>query len=88
MHLRSRISSLWLLSARNSRLVSPDSLGASGGQIVGWRGDIFDCSDLLVGEFLILIKLTISRTGQLFCDNIGLRALRGRMQTKFLAKTS
>jgi len=43
-----------------------NSIGASGGQIIGWKDNIFECSDELVGEFLLLVRLTHRRTRQDF----------------------
>ena len=43
-----------------------NSLGASGGQLIGWSDNIFDCTSELIGEFLLSVKLTNRRTGQHF----------------------
>ena len=43
-----------------------NSNGASGGQIIGWRDNIIEYSDELIGEFLLSVRLTHRRTRQDF----------------------
>ena len=43
-----------------------NSIGASVGQLIGWRDSIFECSSEPVGGFLLLVRLTHRRSGKNF----------------------
>lgn len=42
---------------RINEWISLDSDGASGGQLLGWNGALFECTSQLVGTFLLSVKL-------------------------------